>query len=137
MYVSSIISIRLHRNKAIGFWERTCMNLYDDDFRRYYRMNRETLLTLTKYLSPGRRNYPGGRDEIDPYKMVAMTCSFLGSQWPCKQLAGIFGVTESCFINVTDYIMRLIMGKIKDIIKWPKKEDYPAVAAAFDRRKVR
>ena len=113
------------------------MDLHDDDFRRYYRMNRETLITLTKYLSPEKRSYQGGREQLDPIKMIAMTCSFLGSQWPCKQLSGLFGVTESCFINSTTYIMRLLMNKVKEIIKWPKKEDYPKVAKAFDKRKVR
>ena len=130
-------SVRLIRYKAQNFWEQTCQDIEDDEFRRYFRMNRETLKSLTKFLNPRRRIYQGGRKQVEPEKMVAMTCCFLGSQLPYKQLAGIFGVTEACFICCTDYIMKLLQDKVNVIIKWPSKDDYPNIAAEFNKGKFR
>ena len=101
------------------------------------RMMRESIRSLTKFLAPKRRIYQGGRKQVDAEKMVAMTCCYLGCQLPYKQLAGIFGVTEGCFIKCTNYIMTLLKEKVPEIIKWPNKEDYPAVVAEFNKGKMR
>ena len=48
------------------------------------------------------------RDQMSPAKMVAITVCFLESQSPGKQLSNLFGVTESCFVRVIEYILELI-----------------------------
>ena len=100
-------------------------------------MDRETLRALAKYLSPRKRKYQGGRPQVVTEKSVAMTCAFLGSQMPYKQLAGIFGVSEECFIRTTDKIMELIVQKSKYLIRWPDKSEYAKVAAEFNKSKRR
>ena len=54
----------------------------NDEFRRIFRMNKETLRSLTNFLNPTTRAYQGGRKQIGPAKMVAIAVSFLGSQSP-------------------------------------------------------
>ena len=49
----------------------------------------------------------------------------------------MFGMSEGCFIKVTDYIVDLIYKKSHLIIKWPNKEDYEDIAREFNKRRIR
>ena len=49
----------------------------------------------------------------------------------------MFGMSEGCFIKVTDYILDLICEKSHLIIKWPNKEDYEDIAHEFNKRRIR
>ena len=113
-------SIRVTRNKAIGFWEDVCPTMVDKDFRRYFHMNTTTLRTLSQFLKPKRHLYQGCREEIAPAK--AMTLAFLGSQLPYKQMSVFFGVSEAAFIHTTEYIMQILQQKSSSVIKWPEKK---------------
>ena len=115
------------------FWEEYSLELEDDEFRRYYRMDKCTFRALTSFLDPRKRNYQGGRIQVRPHKMVAMTLFFLGSKMPFWQLSGLFGISEECFIRITEYVMDLLVGKIGDIIKWPSKDEYPHISDQFNR----
>ena len=130
-------SLQMPRKKMIGFWEDVAPNLENDEFRRYFRMNKETLLSLCDYLQPKQRNYHGGREQITARKCVAVTVCFLGCQLPFKQLRGFFGISESCLINVTDYIMELLNQKSSSIIKWPAKDEFESIAAEFNKKRTR
>ena len=69
--------------------------------------------------------------------MVAVTVSFLGSQSPGKQLSNLFGMTESCFVKVIEYILELLTEKSKQVIKWPSKDQYETIANEFNKRRIR
>ena len=71
--------------------------------------------------------------QVRPHKMVAMTLFFLGSKLPFWQLSRLFGLSEECFIRITDYVMDLLVRKVAEIIKWPSKEDYGRISAQFNR----
>ena len=130
-----LISVRLNRPKNPHFWEDVSSELQDDDFRRYYRMNKATFLSLTQFLNPARRTYRGGREQIEKSKSVAMTLCYLGTRLPYKLLAGFFGVSEEAFIRSTDYIMEILERKVKLVIKWPSKDEYEQVANDFNKKK--
>ena len=132
-----LYSIHLDRPKMQDFWEKYSSELEDDDFRRFYRMEKGTFRALTSYLNPKTRKYQGGRQQVAPHKMVGMTLFFLGSKLPYWQLSGIFGVCEECFIRVTDYIMQLLVEKSKEIIKWSSKDEYNHIASQFNRKRKR
>ena len=119
------------------FWENYSINLEDDEFRRYYRMDKGTLHALTSYLNPKTRTYQGGCVQVQPHKMVAMTVCYLGSKLPYKQLSGIFGVCEECYIRTTDHVMQLLVDKCKEIIKWPSKDQYKCISDEFNRSRRR
>ena len=126
-------SIRLDRVKMKDFWEEYSNELEDDEFRRYYRMDKSTFMALTSFINPQKRQYQGGRIQVRPHKMVAMTLFFLGSKLPFWQMSGLFGVSEECFIRITDYVMALLVAKIKEIIKWPSKDEYAHISSKFNR----
>ena len=130
-------SIHFKGEKILSFWEDVTPVMENDEFRRFFRMNKETLQSLTNYLRPIRRSYQGGHEQISPAKMVAVTVAFLGSQSPCKQLSNMFSMTESCFVKVSEYIMELVTDKSQHIIKWPSKDQYAAVAQEFNKRRIR
>ena len=113
------------------------MELADDDFRRYYHMNRGTLTALKTFLNPTTRTYQGGRVQVSGHKMVGMTMFFLGSTLPYFILAGIFGISEECFICCTDYIMSLLNDKCNEVIKWLQKHEYHSIADNFDKKRKR
>ena len=100
-------------------------------------MHKETLWSLTNVLEPEWRNYQGHQDQISPAKMVAMTVCFLGSQSHGKQLSNMFGLTESCFVRVIEYILEPITEKSKLVIKWPNKDKYQEIANDFNKRRIR
>ena len=95
-------------------------------------MDKGTFRALTAYLNPKTRQYQGGRVQVKPHKMVAMTLCYLGSKLLYKQLSGIFGVCEECYIRTTDHVMKLLVGKCQEIIKWPAKDKYRQIAAEFN-----
>ena len=130
-------SIRLQRGKVAGFWEQLAPQLEDDEFRRFFRMNKSTLRALTAFLNPERRCYKGGRVQVNPAKMVAATVAYLGCQMPSKQLGKMFGLSEGCLLKVTEYIMELLVNKSKLVIKWPNKEQYEDIASEFNKRRIR
>ena len=132
-----IPSMRFERLKAKDFWETFSTDLADDDFRRYYRMDRATFRALTSYLNPKTRKYQGGRVQVLPHKQVGMTLCFLGSRMTYHQLAGIFGISEECFIRTTNYVMQLLNDHCRDLIKWPRKEDYLSISENFNKKKKR
>ena len=121
--------------KGPDFWERYSIELPDDDFHRYYRMDRSTLRSLTTFLNPVTCVYQGGRIQVHPHKAVGMTLFFLGSQLPYWQSAGIFGLSEECYMRTTLYIMQLLNNQCQEIIKWPKKDEYHSVSQQFNRKK--
>ena len=125
------------RKKVIGFWEDVAPTLENDEFGRYFRMNKETLMSLCNFLQPKQRLYQGGREQVSPRKCVAVTVCFLGCQLPFKQLSGFFGISEGCLINVTNYVMKLLCNKSSSIIKWPSKDDFPAISAEFNKKRFR
>ena len=92
------ISAQYEGMKGPDFWEKYSLQLPDDDFRQYYHMDRSTLRSLTTFLNPVTCVYQGGGVQVHPHKAVGMTLFFLGSQLPYWQSAGIFGLSEECYI---------------------------------------
>lgn len=95
-------------------------------------MNKDVLYDLVNYLNPQTRQYKGGRPEVKPDKMVAMTLYFLGNKSAYKQLATQFGVSEYTFIRCTDYIIGLLINKVSDMIRFPEKDELPGIVGSFD-----
>ena len=64
-----------------------------------------------------------------------MTVCFLGCQLPFKQLSRFFGISERCLIGVTNQVISLLREKSKVLIKWPDKEEFPSIAAEFNKKR--
>ena len=46
--------------------------------------------------------------------------------------AHLFGISEECYIRVTEHIIESILEIMPNIIKWPAKEDYPYISQQFN-----
>ena len=70
--------------KVPNFYENVVPNMPPGLFRRYFRMYKETLSTLTEYLHlvmiTGNNHVA-----ICIPKKIAMACAYLGSQYPTLQ----------------------------------------------------
>ena len=77
-------------------------------FQKVFPYKCNNVKSFCQFLKAKRRCYQGGKEEIAPAKAVAMTLPFIGSQLPCKQMSGFFGVSEAAFIHTTEYIMKLL-----------------------------
>ena len=95
-------------------------------------MNKEVLYDSVNYLNPQTSGYKGGRSQVEPDKMVAMTLYFLGNKSAYKQLATQFGVSEDTFIRCTDCIFGLLIEKSSDLIRFPERDELPAIVDSFD-----
>ena len=95
-------------------------------------MNKEVLYDLVNYLNPQTIEYKGGRPQVEPDKMVAMTLYFLGNKSAYKQLATQFVVSEDTFIRCMDYIIGLLIEKSSDLIRFPERDELPAIVDSFD-----
>ena len=113
------------------------MEIHDDDFRRFYQTDRSTFRALTSFLNPKTRKYQGECIQVSPHKMVGITLCYLGSRFTYRQLSGLFGLSDQCVFQITEYIMQLLNEKSKFVIKWPKKEDYHSVADEFNKKMKR
>ena len=100
-------------------------------------MDRSTFRALTSFLHPKTRMYQGGRVQVTPHKMVAVTLCYLGSHFTYRQLSVMFGLSDQCVFQITEYIMDLLNEKAKFVIKWPKKEEYRNIADEFNRKPKR
>ena len=47
--------------------------------------------------------------------------------------ACLFDVVEDTFLKAVDDIMLSLIDNIKLFIQWPDKDEYPAIAAEFDK----
>ena len=101
-------------------------------YRWYFRMREDCVNGLTRFLNPQIRIHPGGREQTDHKKMVAMTLFWMGNESTYKHIATTFGVTENTFIRCTEYIVKLLVDKSGELIKWPWKDQLPQLAAEFD-----
>ena len=52
--------MRMERLKLPDFWEKYSLELEDDEFRQYYRMDKGTFRALTSFLNPKTRTYVTG-----------------------------------------------------------------------------
>ena len=69
--------------------------------------------------------------QVSPHKMVAITLCYLGSRFTYRQLSGMFGLSDQCIFQITEYIMAILNDKAKFVIKWSKKEDNQQIAMEF------
>ena len=91
-------SVRQLDNKIINFWEHLAPRMMPRTYHWYFCMREDCVNGLTRFLNPQIRIHPGGREQTDHKKMVAMTLYWMGNESAYKHIATTFGVTEDTFI---------------------------------------
>ena len=97
-------------------------------------MDKSIFRALTGFLNPVTQIYQGGRLQVAPHNMVGITLFYLGLKVTYKALSGISGLSEECVFHIREYIMQLMNDKCSEVIKWPKKEEYEAIAKEFNSK---
>lgn len=112
-------------------------NYMPDSFKRFFKVNRETLkllcenLTLHPILST--RIVSGARPQIPLEKKILMTLRYLASQETICELNYRFGVSEHCFLKSKKQVIRAVIDTFfQKCIKWSDVPDFPNIAREFD-----
>ena len=131
-----IFSARDDRIKSKKYYETTISNYLPDSFKRFFKINRETLELLCINLAPHpallTRN-SGGRPPIPLEKKILMTIRYLASQETICELSDRFGVSEHCFLKSKKRVIRAVIDTFfNKCIKWPAIADFPDITREFD-----
>uniref|UniRef100_A0A8W8HP13 DDE Tnp4 domain-containing protein n=1 Tax=Magallana gigas TaxID=29159 RepID=A0A8W8HP13_MAGGI len=129
--------VRDDRIKSQRYYETTIRNYLPDSFKRFFKVNRETLELLCENLALhptlSTRIVSGGRPQILLEKKILMTLRYLASQETICKLSDRFGVSEHCFLkSKKQVIMAVIDTFFNKCIKWPDVADFPNIAKEFD-----
>lgn len=129
--------VRDDRRKSQRYYETTIRNYLPDSFKRFLKVNRETLELLCENLALhptlSTRIVSGGRPQILLEKKILMTLRYLASQETICELSDRFGVSEHCFLkSKKQVIMAVIDTFFNKCIKWPDVADFPNIAREFD-----
>ena len=119
--------------KIAEFWEVLTQRMHQKPFKRQFRMRSTTLAALTFYLDFNIRTESGGIVQTAPEKMVTMTVCFLGCQTAYQQMSVLFGVSEDTFIRCTEKVVKALIGKVKEMIQFSRKENFATISDQFDK----
>ena len=119
--------------KIDNFWEVLAQRMHSKPFKCQFKMRSTTLAALTSYFDVDIRTGSGGVAKTPAEKMVAMAVSFLGCQTAYQQMSVLFGVSEDTFIRCTEKVVPALIAKVKEIIQFPRKENFASVAEEFDK----
>nr|XP_011453793.2 putative nuclease HARBI1 isoform X1 [Crassostrea gigas] len=129
--------VRDDRIKSQRYYETTIRNYLPDSFKRFFKVNRETLELLCENLALhptlSTRIVSSGRPQILLEKKILMTLRYLASQETICELSDRFGVSEHCFLkSKKQVIMAVIDTFFNKCIKWPDVADFPNIAREVD-----
>lgn len=133
---ASIIA-RDDRIKSERYYETTVRNYLPDSFKRFFKINRETLELLSRKLALhpalSTRVVSGGRPSIQVDKKILMTLRYLASQETICELSDRFGVSEHCYLNSKKQVITAVIDTFfNKCIKWPDVTDFADIARDFD-----
>ena len=115
------------------FWEDLTPTLEDEDFRHYFWINKQTLLSLCNFLNPKCRWYFEMLWTSNCNKICWGQCfCFSGCQLPFKQLIGFFRLLEGCLMRHKLH-NAVTIRKVESFNKMTWKEDFPAIAEEFNK----
>jgi hypothetical protein len=139
MLISSHFSCRDDRTKSFRYYEMTIPNYLPDSFKRFFRLNRETVEFLCQSLEGcpelAVRPIPGGRPQIPLHKKVLMTLRYLASQQQVRELSDHFGVTDHSFLRCKRQVVRAVMNHLlTKVITWPESAELREISTRFDEQ---
>lgn len=82
-----------------------------------------------------KKNNVGGWPTIGKDKQILVTLWYLANQETFRQVSDRFGITESACYYTISHIVQSIVDMREKYIKWPVRDSYAQVAAAFEQKK--
>ncbi|KAJ8307456.1 hypothetical protein KUTeg_015540 [Tegillarca granosa] len=130
--------IRNPRVRIIGYVEDVIPRYSNEEFRRVFRLSRQTFINLCEYLKQCQElsvNGTGGREPIVVEKQLYVLLWYLGGTDTIHRIADRFGISESSVILSRDRTVDAILNNLKaKFISWPKQQELEETVANFQRR---
>lgn len=132
----SVCPKRREIQKVIGYCERAIPNFDDLQFKRFFRLTRDSFVQILTDISPNIavENEETGRPSISPEKQLLITLWTLANPESHRSISDRFGVSEStshkCFLTIVQEI--LAMNSRRKIIAWHTDLETPDVIRRFE-----
>ncbi|XP_063436630.1 putative nuclease HARBI1 [Mytilus trossulus] len=127
------ISILKKRNKIpriLNYAETVIPEYSNEEFRRRFRMNKETFLVLVEQLR-GSRNYK----TISLEKQVLIFLKYVSSQMTLQAIADYFGVCEYSVFQIVKCLANVICEKLlAQYIRWPSNNQVQENVQKFSQK---
>ena len=125
--VFSAASCFMRRNLTCiaGYFEHTVPRYLPHDFKRHFRMTKETFEILSReILRTGHipLGNPSGRPVIQPQKQILTFLWGMANQEPARAIADRFDITRSSYSRVFRRVVMAAVGLSNECIRWPTGE---------------
>ena len=123
-----------------GYFERVVSLYNDEDFRRHFRLGRETAEVLVQLVGncpevPSVLQGPG-RPHIPVEKQVLISLWYLGHKDPYYEIGERFSVAPSAAFNSVHRVSMALVNNYRDeFIKWPSGETLRNTTEKFENMK--
>lgn len=125
--------VRNSRNRIPRYYEEIVARYFDFEFKRLFRLSRDTFGTLVKRFSASSF-FPkprGGRPQIPAEKTCLIALSYLGTQNSMFRIADTFDVSESSVSLCLKRILDFLFCVSDEVIAWPNDEERANAKAGF------
>ncbi|XP_062594068.1 uncharacterized protein LOC134255556 [Saccostrea cucullata] len=135
--VGSIIAIvRDDISKIDGYVERIIPGYLPEQFKRHFRLSRETFECILNHLANfptlQRRQQTGRRLQTTLEKDLMMQLWYLGTQETVRSISDRFDVQESTLILHNRRLIDVFSDLCKKFVKWPNNEEKQEIMSEFE-----
>ncbi|XP_062611814.1 uncharacterized protein LOC134273647 [Saccostrea cucullata] len=134
--VASSAIVRDDIGKIDGYVERIIPGYLPEQFKRHFRLSRETFECILNHLANfptlQRRQQRGGRLQTTLENDLMMLLWFLGTQETVRSISDRFDVQESTLILHNRRLLDVFSDLCKKFVKWPNNEEKQEIMSEFE-----
>lgn len=133
--LDSDVDLNLRKNhvKNENYFEVTVPSYSEADYKKNFRMRRDSVLKLCELLNL-EKNYVGGWPEISKSKAVHITLHYLANKNTFREVADKFNISESACHKSILTIVAALKRISKSYIKLPQREQFHDISLIFARQ---
>ncbi|XP_033730552.1 putative nuclease HARBI1 [Pecten maximus] len=130
--------VREPRSRILNYADTVIPEYNETEFRRMFRLSRETFQKMSSYLKDCPElvvGGTGGREPIAVEKQLYVTLWYLGGSDSIIKIADRFGISESSVVLCRRRIIDAILKNLKHkFISWPKNQSLQETVDKFEQR---
>ncbi|XP_062571768.1 uncharacterized protein LOC134233782 [Saccostrea cucullata] len=134
--IASSAVVRDDISKIDGYVERIIPGYLPEQFKRHFRLSRETFECILNHLANfptlQRRQLTGGRLQTTLEKDLMMLLWYLGTQETVRSISDRFDVQESTLILHNRRLIDVFSDLCKKFVKWPNNEEKQEIMSEFE-----
>ena len=141
IFLFSAASCFMRRNltRIAGYFEQTVPRYLPDEFKRHFRITKETFEILSReILRTGHipLGSPSGRPVIQPQKQILTFLWGMANQEPARAIADRFDITRSSYNRVFRRVVMAAVGLSNEYIRWPTGEYQRSISKRLPTRSL-